>query len=260
MVCTQGRQPLHQLWEIRPAGKKRNQRLNEPESRGSPSPSCLDTDRGQEGRGWGTPWSRKEVKTLGWMSRTTRSSSQTYLTMATTSLPYGQPPAQAEGSSCPTGDLLLSPWTHLSLTTLMVLMPEALAIWITAWPTPLLAAFWMTESPACEQTQSFTAGMTGKSTWNTLSTQQSRTWRQGLKVSQHAVRCAGVDAQGGSAQHRDVTGHPQQHLLREHSLRPPRPWVPAASQARKGKGDETSTHATALTLVTAASPYVESAL
>lgn len=49
------------------------------------------------------------------------------------------------------------PSTHLSLTTLMVLMPVALAIWMTAWPTPLLAAFWMTESPG---EQNFGAAVT----------------------------------------------------------------------------------------------------
>lgn len=37
--------------------------------------------------------------------------------------------------------------THLSRTTLMVLRPRAAAIWMTACPTPLLDAFWMTESP-----------------------------------------------------------------------------------------------------------------
>lgn len=38
--------------------------------------------------------------------------------------------------------------THLSLTTLIVFIPLAAAICITACPTPLLAAFCITESPA----------------------------------------------------------------------------------------------------------------
>lgn len=67
------------------------------------------------------------------------------------------------------------PTTHLSRTTLMVLKPEALAIWITAWPTPLLAAFWMTESPARKYIQVFIAGATSKST------RISFTGRPGLK-------------------------------------------------------------------------------
>lgn len=37
---------------------------------------------------------------------------------------------------------------HLSLMTLIVFIPLAAAICMTAWPTPLLAAFWITESPA----------------------------------------------------------------------------------------------------------------
>lgn len=97
-----------------------------------------------------------------------------------------------------------------------------------------------------------------------LSTRQSHTWSQGLEVGQHAVRRAGVDAQGGGTQHRDVTGHLQQHLLGEDPLRPPRPWGTssiaggtgraAGRWARKGKCYETSSHAIALTPVVAASP------
>lgn len=40
--------------------------------------------------------------------------------------------------------------TYLSLTTLMVFRRRAEAIWMTACPTPLLDAFWMTESPVEE--------------------------------------------------------------------------------------------------------------
>ena len=39
-------------------------------------------------------------------------------------------------------------WVHLSLMTLIVFIPLAAAICMTACPTPLLAAFWSTESPA----------------------------------------------------------------------------------------------------------------
>lgn len=53
---------------------------------------------------------------------------------------------------------------------------------------------------------------------------QGHTRRQALEVSQQTERRAGVDAQSGSTEHWDVTGHLQQHLLREHSLCPPRPW------------------------------------
>lgn len=47
----------------------------------------------------------------------------------------------------PSWGLRLGLPTHLSRTTLMVLRPRAAAIWMTACPTPLLDAFWMTESP-----------------------------------------------------------------------------------------------------------------
>ena len=46
------------------------------------------------------------------------------------------------------------PVTHLFLTILMVLIPSAAAIWITACPAPLLAAFCITVSPIkirCQQ-------------------------------------------------------------------------------------------------------------
>ena len=47
----------------------------------------------------------------------------------------------------PSHNFRIPPPTHLSRTTLMVLRPRAAAIWMTACPTPLLDAFWMTESP-----------------------------------------------------------------------------------------------------------------
>lgn len=63
---------------------------------------------------------------------------------------------------------------------------------------------------------------------------QGHTGRQALEVGQHTERCAGVDAQSGSTEHRDIPGHLQQHLLREHSLCPPRPW--ARQHRRHSKG------------------------
>lgn len=50
----------------------------------------------------------------------------------------GRPKSLALGSGLP---------THLSRTTLTVLRPRAAAICMTACPTPLLDAFWMTQSP-----------------------------------------------------------------------------------------------------------------
>lgn len=96
--------------------------------------------------------------------------------------------------------LLPSHGTHLSLTTLMVLTPVAFAIWMTAWPTPLLAAFWMTESPG---EQSFgaavTAGAAVPSERRAGGPCVQRTRRQALEVGQHAVRRARVDAERGGA-------------------------------------------------------------
>lgn len=54
---------------------------------------------------------------------------------------------------------------------------------------------------------------------------QAPTWLQLLKVHQHPVGRAGVDAQGGSAVKRDVTWNGEQYFLAEHSLGPPGSWV-----------------------------------
>lgn len=78
---------------------------------------------------------------------------------------------------------------------------------------------------------------------------QGRTGRQALEVGQHAERRAGVDAQGGGAEHGDVTRHLQQQLLGEHPPCPPRPWARQhhghgpAGEENKGKP---SAHTTAL--------------
>lgn len=73
------------------------------------------------------------------------------------------------------------------------------------------------------------------------------TWRQALEVAQHAERRAGVDAERGSAQQWDVAGHPQQAVLREHRVCPPRPWA-------AGKGQRWDTLHCALTHTAAAPP------
>ena len=123
-------------------------------------------------------------------------------------------------------------------------MPIAFAIWMTACPTPLLAAFWMTESPGEHRFGTATWAHT-PSLLHGHSTQH--TWRQALEVAQHAERRAGVDAERGSAQQWDVAGHPQQAVLGEHRVCPPRPWA-------AGKGQRWDTLHCALTHTAAAPP------
>jgi len=53
---------------------------------------------------------------------------------------------------------------HLLRMMLTVLIPQAAAIWITAWPTPLLAPFWMTASPRT-QTQVFASSVEYQSSY-----------------------------------------------------------------------------------------------
>lgn len=70
---------------------------------------------------------------------------------------------------------------------------------------------------------------------------QGRTGRQALEVGQHTERRAGVDAQSGSTEHRHVTGHLEQHLLREHPPRPPHPWAQQHRGHSHGGGKQRKT-------------------
>ena len=60
----------------------------------------------------------------------------------------------------------------------------------------------------------------GQARWPTM----APTWPQPLKVHQHPVGRAGVDAQRGGALKRDVTWDCDELFLAEHSLGPPGSW------------------------------------
>lgn len=117
---------------------------------------------------------------------------------------------------------------YLSLMMLMVFRPSAAAIWITACPTALLAAFWITVQPT--QPTDLNKSLKTSCSFCKIDYKYTKphmsfhTRGECLEVVQHPVGSAGVHEDSGGPQKRDVFRNRYELILFTHSSCPPCAW------------------------------------